>query len=109
MRVILKSRNGSHNAIGEFNNGKLTILKGSKINLNIASYFKDTKINKEIKLNKDIVDKFGCVLKDIEFPNPTAAAQFVTGRSVNGYISWRPNDKISLKEYLKEENNVNKG
>ena len=102
MEVVLKSRNGKHNAKGEYKKGKIKIFKGSKINLNTAEYFDEPKKNKEIKRDKTIVNNEGILLKDIEFDNPTSAAQFVTGRSVNGYISWRPNDKISLKEFLKE-------
>jgi hypothetical protein len=41
-------------------------------------------------------------LVDVKFTSPSSAAQFVTGRSVNGYVAWRPDDKMSLKEYLKK-------
>lgn len=101
MEVILKSRNGQHNAKGLFDNGKITIKKGSKINLQTADYFNEPRLNAELKHNKEVVDNNGILKQDVTFDSPTAAAQFVTGRSVNGYVSWRPNDKISLKEYLR--------
>ena len=104
VEVILKSRDGKHNAKGLFVDGKVTVKKGSKINLKCADYFKETKENKALKNNREIVDKNGYLLVDCEFSSPTSSAQFVTGRSVNGYISWRPNDQISLKEYLKKGN-----
>lgn len=54
----------------------------------------------DLRHNNTIVNEDGELLSDVTFNSLTAAAQFVTGRSVNGYIAWRPNDKMSMKEYL---------
>ena len=53
IRVVLKSKKGTHYAEGFYEGGKITVVKGSRI----------------------YVD--------------------------NGMIAWRPDDKVSLKEYMK--------
>lgn len=42
------------------------------------------------------------ILKDCRFTSPSTAAQFVTGRSSNGYEVWKVEDGKSLGSYLKE-------
>ena len=104
MLVILKSRKETHFAKGEYNGKTITVLSGSKINI-VDSFSSIPKDVNEMRKSKDFVNKDGIVLKDIEFSSPTSAAIFVTGRSVNGYIAWRPDDKMSLKEYFKNSDN----
>ena len=101
MKVILKSRNDTHYASGIYDGTTLTVLKGSKINPFLKF---DAMPQAIISLRNDVeyVDKTGVTKKDIEFNSPTSAAQFITGRSVNGYIAWRIDDKISLKEYREQ-------
>ena len=98
MRVVLKSKHNTHFATAEYDGSKLTVLPGSRINL-VLSYDAMPDTVKEKRSNRELVSSEGVVLKEIAFNSPSAAAQFVTGRSVNGYVSWRIDDKISLKEY----------
>ena len=98
MRVILKSRHNTHFATGEYDGNRLTVFPGSRINP-ILSYTAMPESVKEVRNNRDLVSAEGVVLKDVVFNSPSAAAEFVTGRSVNGYVSWRIDDKISLKVY----------
>ena len=98
MIVILKSKKGTHYAVGEYDGQRVTILPNSKINPTL-SYAAMSERIKSMRNNPEYVSAEGIILKEIEFGNPSSAAQFVTGRSVNGYISWRIDDKISLKEY----------
>ena len=102
MKVILKSKRNTHFATAEYKEGVLTILPGSKINTTL-SYEAMAESIKALRSNTDMVSSDGIVLKKITFSSPSAAAQFVTGRSVNGYISWRIDDKISLKEYRNQK------
>ena len=102
MKIILKSKKNTHYAIANFENGKVTILKDSKICLPIA-FEKMSRDALEARNNSLIVDEEGLLLRNISFNSLTTAAQFVTGRSVNGHIAWRIDDKISLKEYYKQQ------
>ena len=98
MKVILKSKKDTHYAVGEYDGQRVTILPDSKINTTLSYAAMSEKI-KLIRNNPEYVSAEGLILKEIEFGSPSTAAQFVTGRSVNGYISWRIDDKISLKDY----------
>lgn len=100
VKVVLNSRSGSHRAEGIFDNDTVTVRQGSKICL-IDSYANLPPMVKAKRHDSNVVGDDGVVKQDICFDSPTAAAQFVTGRSVNGYIAWRPENKMSLKEYLK--------
>lgn len=103
MKLYLNSRNGTHSAIAEYDNSGVTVLAGSMINTKLF-YPKMPSFVIEKRENRSIVSKDGKVLVDVTFDSPTAAAQFVTGRSVNGYVVWRPDNKMSLKQWTEEKN-----
>ena len=109
VKVVLNSRAGSHRAEGVFDNNTVTVMKGSKI-CTVDAYTDMPQMVKAKRHDSNIVGDDGVVKHDVTFESPTAAAQFVTGRSVNGYIAWRPENKMSLKEYIKsrqlQENEV---
>lgn len=102
MFVTLKSKKQLHYAEAEFDGKSITVFKGAKINL-IDAFPKMPKTIIDLRHNNTIVNEDGELLSDVIFNSLTAAAQFVTGRSVNGYIAWRPNDKMSMKEYLNKK------
>jgi len=102
LNVVLKSKRNLHYATGLYGEGKLTVLKGSKINL-VDSFPEMSQNLKEMRSNRELVAENGELLRGVEFTSPSSAAQFVTGRSVNGYIAWRPDDKMSLKEYMRDK------
>ena len=96
MKVTLKSQNKTHYAQGEYDGKGIVVLKGSVINP-IDTYPKMPVLVKNYRHNREWVSEDGKVLKDIYFSRPSAADIFVTGRSSNGYIAWRIEDKMSLK------------
>ena len=106
MKVIMKNRNGyeEYKAYGEYKNGKITVLKDSKIRTDIANSkkFKLSMVAKKYREDINYV-KNNIVLKDIVFDSPTAAAQFVCGHSISGILSWRKKKKKTLKDTLKEK------
>ncbi|MBD5099710.1 MAG: DUF4357 domain-containing protein [Clostridiales bacterium] len=99
IRVVLKSKKELHYAEAIIDDKETLVLKGAKINL-IESFPQMSQALILLRRDRMLVSEDGVLLKDIKFTSPSTAAQFVTGRSVNGYIAWRPNDEISLKEYL---------
>ena len=99
MKVVLKSKRQTHYATGEYDGKGILIHKGSKINL-VDSY-PDMPINiRNSRQDRAVVSEDGTLLSDLYFSAPSGAAVFVTGRSTNGFIAWRPNDEMSLKEFL---------
>lgn len=101
MKLILKSKKNLHYAEAEWDGEQIIVLSGSRINP-IVAFPKMSEEIKHMREDQAIVDKQNKLLIDVKFASPSSAAQFVTGRSVNGYIAWRPDDKMSLKEYLKK-------
>ena len=99
MKLYLNSKQGTHSAIADYDGEKVTVLKGSKINL-VVKYPELSPYIIQMRNDESIVSADGTVLKDVTFNSPTAAAKFVTGRSANGYIAWRPDNNMSLKEYI---------
>ena len=101
MKLILKSKKNLHYAEAEWDGEQIIVLSGSKINPTVAFPQMSEEI-KRMRNDRSIVNDDNELVVDIKFTSPSSAAQFVTGRSVNGYIAWRPDDKMSLKEYLKK-------
>jgi len=101
MKLYLNSRNGTHSATAEYSDNGITVLAGSQINMELL-YPKMPPLVREKRDDRTIVTADGKLLVDVTFDTPTSAAQFVTGRSVNGYIVWRPDNMMSLKQYLEE-------
>lgn len=99
IKVYLKTRLKLYNAIAEYENGIIIVKKGSQIKNGEAINFKFPLLVKETWDNKDIVGKNNILLKNIEFDSPSAAAQFVTKNSVNGWKAWKTEDGIELNNY----------
>ena len=89
-------------AMGKLEDGNFVLLKGSKIsNVNRTNYSKYIYKLKE-NYNK-YVNKSGLLKADLVFSNPSAAAIFVCGYSINGNIAWIDEQsgkklKLSLEE-----------
>lgn len=101
LRCVLKSKKNLHSAVGIYDTDtkRIIVLKGSKINPQ-QSYPKMIASVVALRKDRQLVDEKGILLSDIPFSTVSSAAQFITGRSSNGYIAWRPDDKMSLKEYI---------
>lgn len=99
----MKSNKVGYNAKAIYNNGIITIIKGSSIRKSIKSNFNRTKIVEKYRNNKDIVDCNMVLLTDISFNSPSTAAQFVADTSRNGLLYWRDINNKKLKDLLVEE------
>ena len=98
MKLVLKSKKNTHYATAEYFDSKIKITKGSRINL-YDNFPGMSNTIRNMRNNRRFVSENGELLQDMVFSSVSSAAVFVTGRSVNGYIAWRIDDKISLKEY----------
>ena len=104
MKVFLKSKRNSYDAIGEYQplEKRFIIRKGSTVSENIA-YSATFRAAKNIEKQRKDVIKNNKVIKDVIFKSPSTAANFVTGRSTNGLIAWKDENGKKLKELLKDE------
>ena len=82
---------------GIYFEGKIKVLKGSKIRIRNEKDYKRINQSEMYRNNNEYVDKNMIVLKDIIFDSPSTAAQFVADTSRNGLIYWRDKDNKKLK------------
>jgi len=100
MRVFLiKSRSGVF-AEGDYNleKGSLIVKAGAKVSKDVRDY-KNLSAHKTIDARKNIV-KDNVLMEDVEFKSASGAAVFVTGRSTNGLIAWKDENRCTLNEIL---------
>ena len=102
IEVKLHTRGEKIFANGKFDGETFTVLAGGKIRTDFADHIRGGKKAKSYRDNREFVDETGNILKDCIFTSPSTAAQFVTGRSTNGYEAWKVDDKTSLGKYMKE-------
>lgn len=103
IRVYISTRGNACYAEAVYSGDVITVLPGGKISSDFAEHIRGGKEAKEKRNNPDYVDKSGRIIRECEFTSPSTAAQFITGRSTNGYGAWKVEKKISLGEYLKSE------
>lgn len=103
VKVTLKQRTTDVFAEAIYEGATITVLPGGKISKDFADHIRGGKTAKSYRDDTQYVDKNGTILKSCEFTSPSTAAQFVTGRSTNGYEAWKVEEKKSLGDYLKEK------
>lgn len=81
---------------------KMIVYKGSKLSKDIAhsATFRGAK---SIEKYRTGIVKNNVLTENISFKSSSTAANFVTGRSSNGFDVWKNKDGISLKELTKHE------
>lgn len=104
IKVYMISKKANYNASAIYEDGKITVIKGSKIRKENPN-FKRMLILSKYRNDKNIVDGDYILLKDITFNSPSTAAQFVGDSSRNGLIYWRDKDNQKLKSIIKNKEN----
>lgn len=100
IEVYLASKDKSYDAKGTYSEGIFVVKKGSKIRLDFAKHIRGGKKAKSYREDPKVVDNDGNALKDFEFGSSSTAAQFVTGRSTNGFVAWRVDKHINRKRFV---------
>ena len=103
MRVYIKSMRNNIDAVGEYNikTKELIVLKNSLISENIAYSETFRGANSVEKQRQDKV-KGNILLEDVKFKSSSTAANFVTGRSTNGLVTWKNKNGKTIKEIINE-------
>lgn len=84
--------------------GKIVkVLPGGRISEGFAEHILGGKKAKSFRDDTEYVDENRKIIKECIFNSPSTAAQFVTGRSTNGYEAWKVDKKKSLGKYLEEK------
>lgn len=102
MKIYLKNKRGSVDAIAEYNieTKECVVLAGSIVaeNISHSEKFRGTKSIEKSRAGKIKNCK---VIGDVSFKSASTAANFVTGTSTNGLIAWKTENGNTLKEYIK--------
>ncbi|HRW97850.1 MAG TPA: DUF4357 domain-containing protein [Cyclobacteriaceae bacterium] len=105
VEVFLQSKKGMYDAKGIYEDGKLTILKGSMIADESDINFKRAKIVDYIRSSSTHL-KGNYLITNVEFSSPSTAAQLVNNASTNGYIAWKTKEGKTLKEFIALSNSA---
>lgn len=102
MKLYLKTKAGV-DATGEYDpaSKELTVKKGSKVSPDVHTTGKFRSANSVLKYREEYCDGV-TVKKDVVFKSASTAANFVTGRSTNGLITWKNSDGQMLKTLIAE-------
>ena len=103
IKIYLRSKTNSVFAEALFEDGKTTILPGGKVSKDFAEHIRGGKTARSYRNNPEYVNEEGLILRECVFSSPSTASQFVTGRSTNGYETWKVENKKSLGTFLREQ------
>lgn len=95
------SKDGLYDAKAIYEDGVVTVQKGSRINTHSGSGFKPSLKVKAKLEDTSLYGKDGVLVKDVSFDTLSTAASFVTGRTSNGLITWKTPDGKYVRETLK--------
>ena len=99
MILYMISEKADYKATGIYENGKIRVLKSSKIRQANINTKRVEFVNK-IRNDENYVGENLILKKDIVFPSPSTAAQFVADTSRNGLLYWRNAENVKLKDIL---------
>ena len=103
IKVTLKQKSTDVWAEATYEGKTIKVLPGGKISKDFADHIQGGKKARSYRDNEEYVDADRNIIKECLFTSPSTAAQFVTGRSTNGYEAWKVEEKKSLGAYLKEK------
>ncbi len=101
MDLIIESKNKGYSAKAKYDIDKKTfvVLKGSSVSAEVAQSEKFRGASSIISAREKYV-KNGVVSEDVTFKSSSTAANFITGRSTNGMITWKDKNGTKLKDLL---------
>ena len=101
MNIKLFAQGKRYDVLGRYDGTSLTVLKGSRISR--FTTFGDIRDDVLILKNCSKDDEEFILEKDIVFQTPTAAANFCTGGSVNGWDFWKNASRKPLKALVEHK------
>lgn len=101
LKLHTVSRDNLFNATADYDDGKVTVKKGSRIKISNCDGYKPSEDVASKRANRDLVSADGILLKDIQFSSLSTAASFVAGRTSNGMITWKTPDGKYVRNTLK--------
>lgn len=103
IQIHFTLKNGSAYADGIYDGEKTIVKAGGKISENFSSCIRGGTLAKKKREDPNYVDAERNIIADCTFKSPSTAVQFVSGRSLSGYVAWKVDKKKSLGVYLNEQ------
>ena len=100
IQLFAVTKEKKYDAQALYVDGKVTVLKGSKIKIPESKGYKPSIKMSNMRKDSSLVDNNGIVLQDLEFGSLSTSASFVTGRSTNGFLLWKTKDGILARDFL---------
>ena len=100
MSVLISISSKGVEADAIYDGKTVRVLAGSVIRPEFSEHVRGGKTALAYRNNRTFVDERGEVIRDCIFNSPSTAAQFVTGRCCNGYLTWKVEPKMTLDKYL---------
>jgi hypothetical protein len=100
---IIRNRSGVNALCTYDENEKTFTVKAGSIVSNDISNSRSFNSTESIKKQRKVSVKGRQVISDVVFTSSSTAANFVTGTSTNGLVTWKNKDGITLKEILEGE------
>lgn len=95
IQVIMRSTKKGYFAHGVFDGKGLTVYAGSQVSDSVRSSIKgNLSVMRSLHLDED-----GRTIEDMYFKSPSAASNFVCGRSSNGWVEWVTPEGVKLSAY----------
>lgn len=100
MKIKLFAIGKRYDVQGRYDGASLTVLKGSRVS-DVTTYGsqRDSLINRKCRKDGENL----ILATDVAFQTPTAAANFCTGGSVNGWDFWKDSSKRPLKALVEHK------
>ena len=96
IEVIMSSTAKGYMANGIFDGKGITVLKGSVVCMYVSDSVRNT--DKQFELRRTYLDENRKTIRDLYFETPSAASNFVCGRSSSGWHEWKTTDGVKLSE-----------
>lgn len=103
IKVTITTRSSDVKADAIYKGDCIIVQPGGKISQDFAEHIRGGRKAKSYRDNPEYVNEERIIIKPCEFSSPSTAAQFVTGRSTNGYEAWKVEPKLTLGNYLKSK------
>lgn len=100
IKVFMKSRKNGYFAEGFYDGKVLKVMPGGKVSSGFSEKIRGGTIAKNKRADRNVVTTNGEIINECVFNSPSTAAQFVSGQSRNGYLTWKTEDGEMLKNYL---------
>lgn len=105
MKIFMKKEKKGVDAIATYDpeTKECVVLKGSKVSETISQAPTFHGARSIVKSRSGTVEN-GMVMIDVVFKSSSTAANYVTGRSTDGFAAWKVEDGRTLRDYLASVN-----